>query len=111
MKIIGINGSPRRQNSRTGQLVNKVLESATDKGARIEFFDITKLKIKPCTACDRCHKTGYCIQKDDFGVTFDKIMAADGLVGKPGLYLPGNSPTKKLDRPPWKRYSLPAVSG
>ncbi|MGA2553252.1 MAG: flavodoxin family protein [Smithella sp.] len=87
MKIIGINGSPRRQNSRTGQLVNKVLESAMDKGARIEFFDITKLKIKPCTACDRCHKTGYCIQKDDFGVTFDKIMAADGLVLGSPVYI------------------------
>ena len=87
MKIIGINGSPRRQNSRTGQLVNKVLESAADKGARIEFFDITKLKIKPCTACDKCHKTGYCPQKDDFNLTFEKIISADGLVLGSPVYI------------------------
>ena len=87
MKIIGINGSPRRLNSRTGQLVNKVLDGAADYGARIEFFDITKLKIKPCTACDKCHKTGYCVQKDDFNMTFEKIMSANGLVLGSPVYI------------------------
>ncbi|MGD0280283.1 MAG: flavodoxin family protein [Smithella sp.] len=87
MKIIGLNGSPRRKNSRTGQLVNKVLESAAAKGARTEFLDIMKLKIKPCTACDKCHKTGYCVQKDDFNQTYEKIMSADGLVLGSPVYI------------------------
>jgi len=87
MKIIGLNGSPRGQNSRTGQLVNKILEGAADAGAETEYFDITKLKIKPCTACDKCHKKGYCVQKDDFQMTFEKIMSADGLVLGSPVYI------------------------
>ena len=87
MKIIGLNGSPRRQNSRTGQLVNKILDVAADSGAQVEYFDITKLKIKPCTACDKCHKTGYCVQKDDFQLTFEKIIAADGLILGSPVYI------------------------
>jgi multimeric flavodoxin WrbA len=87
MKIIGLNGSPRRSNSRTGQLVNKILDSAADAGAQTEYFEITGLKIGPCVACDKCHKTGYCAQKDDFQVTFDKIMASDGLVLGSPVYI------------------------
>jgi multimeric flavodoxin WrbA len=87
MRIIGLNGSPRGINSRTGQLVNKVLTGAAEKGAEVEYLDITKLKIKPCIACDKCRKTGYCSQKDDFGLTFDKIMAADGLVLGSPVYI------------------------
>jgi multimeric flavodoxin WrbA len=87
MKIIGLNGSPRGTNSRTGQLVNKILAGAADTGAQIEYLDIKKLKIKPCIACDKCHKTGYCSQKDDFNATFEKIMAADGLVLGSPVYI------------------------
>jgi multimeric flavodoxin WrbA len=87
MKIIGLNGSPRREKSRTGQLVNKILEGAADAGAQIEYFDITEIKIKPCAACDKCHKKGYCVQKDDFQMTFEKIMSADGLVLGSPVYI------------------------
>jgi len=87
MKIIGLNGSPRRLKSRTGQLVNKILDSAADTGTQIEYFDVTKLKIKPCSACDKCHKTGYCVQKDDFQLTFEEIMSADGFVLGSPVYI------------------------
>ncbi len=87
MKIIGLNGSPRGTNSRTGQLVKKVLGGAANNGASTEYLDITKLKIKPCIACDKCHKTGLCAQKDDFNSTFGKIVAADGLVLGSPVYI------------------------
>lgn len=87
MKIIGLNGSPRGKNSRTAQLVKKVLEGAADAGAQTEYFDITKLKIKPCAACDECHLKGYCVQKDDFQMTFEKIISADGLVLGSPVYI------------------------
>ena len=87
MKIIGLNGSPRRSNSRTGQLVEKILDGAADSGAQIEYFDITKLKIRPCIACDKCHKTGYCSQKDDFNAIFEKIMVTDGLILGSPVYI------------------------
>jgi multimeric flavodoxin WrbA len=87
MKIIGLNGSPRRQNSRTGQLVKEILDSAAEHGAQTRYFDITGLKIKPCLACDKCHKKGYCVQKDDFQFTFDEIMSADGFILGSPVYI------------------------
>lgn len=87
MKIIGLNGSPRRSQSRTGQLVEQILNGAREAGAEIEHFEINRLKVEPCIACDKCHKTGYCVQKDDFQETFDKIMAADGLVLGSPVYI------------------------
>lgn len=80
MKIIGLNGSPRRSQSRTGQLVEQVLKGAAEAGAETEYLEISRLKILPCIACDKCHELNHCVQKDDFQETFDKIMAADGLV-------------------------------
>ena len=87
MKIIGLNGSPRRSRSRTGQLVEQVLRGAGEAGAETEYLEITGLKIQPCLACDKCHKTGCCVQRDDFQETFDKIMSADGLVLGSPVYI------------------------
>lgn len=87
MRIIGLNGSPRRSQSRTGQLIERILKGAGDAGAEIEYFEVARLRIEPCIACDKCHKTGYCVQKDDFQETFDKIMAADGLVIGSPVYI------------------------
>ncbi|MCL6561160.1 MAG: flavodoxin family protein [Firmicutes bacterium] len=87
MKIIGLNGSPRRTQSRTGQLVEQILSGAREAGAKTDYLEITSLKIQPCIACDKCHRTGYCVQKDDFQETFDKIMAAEGLVLGSPVYI------------------------
>ena len=87
MKIIGINGSPRRSQSRTAQLVQEVLNSASTKGAEIEYLDITDLKLNFCIACDKCHKAGKCVQNDDFQPLMDKIMAADALVLGSPVYI------------------------
>ena len=80
MKIIGLNGSPRGSQSRTRQLIEQVLNSAQANGAETDFFDIPKLDVKPCIACDRCHKIGSCVQKDDYQQIIDSIMSADGIV-------------------------------
>ncbi|WP_066639019.1 flavodoxin family protein [Desulfolucanica intricata] len=87
MKIIGINGSPRKSQSRTGQLVQEVLNSARTAGAETEYFNITDVKLNFCFACGKCHEVGYCIQKDDFESLMDKIMAADGLVVGSPVYI------------------------
>jgi multimeric flavodoxin WrbA len=67
--------------------VQQILSSATDAGAKTEYFDVVSLKIRPCIACDKCHKTGYCTQKDDFQLIYDKIMASQGLVLGSPVYI------------------------
>lgn len=80
LKIIGLNGSPRGSQSRTRQLIEQVLDYTRSNGAETEFYDIAKLDVKPCIACDRCHKIGSCFQKDDYQRIIDGILSADGIV-------------------------------
>lgn len=80
-------GSPRKDNSRTGQLLKEVLAGALSVGADTEYIDLTSLKLNYCLACDRCHHLGKCAQKDDFNPLFEKILTADGLVLGSPVYI------------------------
>lgn len=80
MKIVGIQSSPRGKNSNTLKLLNAALEGAAAAGAETELINVAKLKIKYCTACNACHKTGVCAIKDDYQAVLEKLMAADGIV-------------------------------
>ena len=59
VKIIGISGSPRLKGN-TVYLVNKALEVAKELGAETELIKLGNTKISPCTACNKCKKTGKC---------------------------------------------------
>ena len=80
MKIIGINGSPKREKSQTRRLVMGVLEGARQAGADITFVDICSLDIKYCTACGTCYAKGECVNDDDYPMLLAKLMDADGIV-------------------------------
>jgi multimeric flavodoxin WrbA len=80
MKIVGIVGSPRGAKGATAALLSVVLDGARSKGAETESIVIKGGEVKPCRACDVCHKTGVCPQKDQFNAIKDKIMVADGFV-------------------------------
>ena len=58
MKIIAVNGSPRKGLSRTGQIIEEILAGACSAGAQTEYIDITTLSIGCCIGCDRCHHLG-----------------------------------------------------
>jgi multimeric flavodoxin WrbA len=73
-------GSPRGARGNTGRLVGIVLEGAESLGAKTELIAIRGQEIKPCRACNGCHKKGVCPQKDRFNAIKDKTMEADGLV-------------------------------
>jgi multimeric flavodoxin WrbA len=94
MKIIGINGSPKREKSQTRRLVQGVLEGARQTGADVTFVDICDLKIKYCTACGTCYAKGECIHDDDFPALLEKMLDADGVVWGSPNYI--NSVTAQL---------------
>lgn len=87
MKVLAICGSPRKNLSRTGQLLKEVLAGAQSAGADTEYIDLTELKMNYCLGCDRCHHLGQCVQKDDFNLLFEKMLAADGLVLGSPVYI------------------------
>jgi len=80
MKIMGINGSPKREKSQTRRLVMGVLEGARKAGADVTFIDLCSLDIKYCTACGTCYAKGECIHDDDFPALLEKMLDADGIV-------------------------------
>jgi len=69
MKIIAINGSPRK-NCNTAKLLKKVLEGAKSKGADTELINLYDLNYKGCNSCFLCKikgskSYGICAVNDD----------------------------------------------
>lgn len=79
MKILVLNGSPRR-NGTVASLLNSVTESLSTEH-EIEWIDVCNLKIKYCTTCMVCREKEICIlPEDDAHIVGKKIQDADGLV-------------------------------
>lgn len=80
MKIVGLCSSPRGKKSATAALVKEGLLGAESKGAKTEFIDLGKKKLKFCKGCGFCYKKGRCVHKDDFEEIFDAILKSDGII-------------------------------
>jgi multimeric flavodoxin WrbA len=85
MKVIGINGSPRKTWN-TATLLKKALEGAASQGADTEFVHLYDLTYKGCTSCFACKiidgpSNGRCALKDDLTPIFKKIEEeADAII-------------------------------
>lgn len=84
MKIIAINGSPRK-NWNTATLLQKTLEGAASKGAETKSIHLYDLDCKGCISCFACKTIGgksygKCAIKDDLQPIFQEIENADALV-------------------------------
>lgn len=79
MNITVIIGSPKGMRGNTGRLLEEVM-AGFDKGVQIELIELSKLKVKPCTGCDYCHKTDSCPIKDDYEAIKHSLLKCDGFV-------------------------------
>lgn len=99
MRVVAINGSPRKQGN-TDLLLRTVLEPFTKAGADIEFVELAGHAIRGCTACYICfHKqNGKCIlTKDLVNDCIAKMAAADViLLGSPNYFTDVTSEMKAL---------------
>ena len=91
MKIIAINGSPRK-NKNTAILLEKALEGAASKGAETEIVHLYDKNFKGCISCfackvKNCPRPGICLYKDDMTPIFEKVMSADAIVFGSPVYL------------------------
>lgn len=86
MKVIGINGSARRDGN-TAILLRSVLAVLNDEGIETELIQLAGTEIAPCRACWACGGGRGCVQRDGFAKVFEKMRSADGiLLGSP-VYL------------------------
>jgi hypothetical protein len=79
MKILVLNGSPRRNGT-----VASLLRAVTDRLSTshdIEWIDVCTLSMRFCTSCMACRKTDTCVLPDDDAhVVGRKITDADAVV-------------------------------
>lgn len=80
MKFVAINGSPHGLGGNTALLLEKVVEGVQALGGTVETVCLAKLNVRPCVACDACHRTGVCAINDDFEALKEKLLDCDGFI-------------------------------
>ncbi|MCC7558870.1 MAG: flavodoxin family protein [Methanobacterium sp.] len=91
MKIIGINGSPRK-NCNTAALIGKALEGAQSRGVETELIHLYDLDYKGCKSCFACKlkdgkSYGTCAARDDLTPVLKKIEETDAIILGSPIYL------------------------
>jgi multimeric flavodoxin WrbA len=84
MKVMAINGSPRRKWN-TATLLKKALEGAASQGAETEFVHLYGLNYRGCISCFSCKTKdgpsyGRCAVKDDLAPVLRKVEEADAII-------------------------------
>ncbi|MFH0925449.1 MAG: flavodoxin family protein [bacterium] len=99
MKILGINGSPRKDGN-TSKMIMKVFEVLNAEGIQTEFIQLGGENIKGCIACYKCkeNKDKRCAVKNDiFNEIFEKMVETDGFIlGSPTYFADVTSELKAL---------------
>lgn len=91
MKVIAINGSPRKDWN-TATLLKKSLEGAASAGADTKLIHLYNLNFKGCCSCFACKRkanklNGCCVMKDDLKDVLQEIVASDVLLLGSPIYL------------------------
>lgn len=99
MKILLINGSPRR-NGNTAAALAEMVRVFKAEGFETETVQIGAEAIRGCVACGGCGRLGKCVFDDAVNAIAPKFEAADALiVGTPVYYASANATlTALLDR-------------
>jgi len=98
MKVVGFNGSPRKEGN-TCLAIKKVFEELEREGIATELIQLGSADIKGCRACFKCfeRKDNRCIQQDDLNPFIDKMIEADGIViGSPTYFSNVSTEVKAL---------------
>ncbi len=94
MKVIAINGSPRKKWN-TAQLLQRALDGAASMGAETELYHLIDYDFKGCRSCFACKRYGSksygkCAIKDGLTPILEKIdKEADALILGSPIYIGG----------------------
>jgi multimeric flavodoxin WrbA len=109
-KVLVSMGSPRKKGN-SATLAGQVAAGAEAAGAQVERFSLHGMDIRPCRACDACHKEGNsgCVVKDDMQALYPKLREADAIVLASPIYWFTVSAQTKLLMDRW--YALEQPGG
>ena len=87
MRVIAINGSPRK-NGNTATMLKEILDGAAEKGADTRMIHLDELDMKGCRGCLACReKLGECARKDDFQDILKEMKACDAVALGTPIYV------------------------
>jgi len=99
MKVVGFNGSPRKDGN-TSILINHVFNELRQEGIETELVQLSEKEIRGCIACYKCieNKDQRCAVKTDAANEYiAKMIAADGIVlGSPVYFTDVTAEMKAL---------------
>lgn len=92
MKILVLNGSPR-PNGNTAAMIKTFKTEAESNGHSVVDFNVCRMNIKGCLACEYCHGKGHgeCAQKDDMQQIYKELKDTEMLVLAAPIYYHGIS--------------------
>jgi putative NADPH-quinone reductase len=99
MKILVLNGSPKRDKSDTLRITRAFLDGMQEAAEQeIHILHVIDKHIEPCTGCFACmHNGGDCVHHDDMQAILEEILASDLLIWSFPLYCYGMpAPLKAL---------------
>jgi len=97
MKVIGINGSPRKGGN-TKILIKTVFQELEKEGVETELLQLGGKLVHGCTACMRCREIqdGRChIKNDRINEIMSKMYEADGIILGSPVYFADITPEMK----------------
>ncbi len=109
LKVLVINGSPRKDRGATGGVLELFIEGMKDAGAEVDTIYTRDLDIGDCRGCFNCWTStpGICIQEDDMSAVLQNIADSDIVILATPVYVDGMTGSLKtlLDR------SIPLLHG
>ncbi len=87
MKIIILNGSPRKKGN-VGAIINSFVNGClSNEECQVEVLETTNLNLKFCSGCGCCQSNGgKCVLKDDCQEIMEKISSSDMIVFASPVY-------------------------
>ena len=90
MKVIGLNGSPRK-NWNSAQMLEHALKGAAAVGAETELIHLIDLNATGCRSCFACKRIGgksfgRCAVRDDLTDILNRILEADAVIISAPVY-------------------------
>ena len=87
MKVLAINGSPRKKGN-TATILGQVLDAAAAKGAETRMIHLNELDMKGCQGCLTCRENmGECAIKDDFQDVLEEMKSSDAIALGTPIYV------------------------
>ena len=111
MKLIAINGSPRKHNN-TGQLLERAVAGAQSQEADAELVHLRDLRFTGCISCFACKliggpSYGRCAVKDELEPVLQKCHEADALLlGSPFYFGTESAFMRAFQERLWFQYYL-----